>query len=103
MLLDYSWPGNVRELENAIEHASVLARGNRIEMRDLPISLRGLAETGELDLTFAQQKQQLIDILNTCGWNKKMAAKRLGISRSTLYERLKKYKINTTNDGVKHT
>ena len=39
VLLDYSWPGNVRELENSIEHAVVLAKGNLIEVVDLPSAI----------------------------------------------------------------
>ena len=39
LLLDYPWPGNVRELENSIEHAVVLAKGNQIEVPDLPPAL----------------------------------------------------------------
>ena len=40
LLLDYPWPGNVRELENSIEHAVVLAKGDRVEVSDLPSSLK---------------------------------------------------------------
>src|SRR5213594_3552058 len=46
-LMNYDWPGNVRELRTAIEHAVVLCRGERITLRDLPASVRGLAGEGE--------------------------------------------------------
>ena len=100
MLLDYDWPGNVRELENCIEHTVVLAKENRIEISDLPSAL-------QQNLTQAQQvpygrgkilqkneAQLLITALEESNWNKKQAAKRLGISRNTLYRKLKKYNIH---------
>lgn len=97
LLLDYSWPGNVRELENAVEHATVLAKGKRIEVTDLPAVLHnppilspdesshGTIQKNEINL--------LMDVLEECNWNKKETARRLGISRSTLYNKLKKYQI----------
>jgi len=97
LLLDYSWPGNVRELENAVEHATVLAKGRRIEVADLPTVLHhphisspdesshGTIQKNEISL--------LRDVLEECNWNKKEAARRLGISRGTLYNKLKKYQI----------
>ena len=96
MLLDYAWPGNVRELENSIEHALVLARGERIEATDLPSVLRTakpsskkIARRTILD----NEKKLLQETLEECGWNKKLTAQNLGISRSTLYSKLKKYRI----------
>ncbi len=96
-LLDYSWPGNVRELENSIEHAMVLAKGIRIEMSHLPTAMTHSLLDRTLDRPYAtmgeNEKKFLIDTLTECGWNKKMAAKRIGISRSTLYNKLRKYQI----------
>ena len=96
--LDYSWPGNVRELENTVEHATVLSKSGRIEVTDLPQALRksvaslppesskGTIQKNEINL--------LRDVLEECNWNKKQTARRLGISRSTLYNKLKKYQID---------
>ena len=96
MLLDYTWPGNVRELENSIEHALVLARGEVIEATDMPSVLKTakpspkkIARRTILD----NEKKLLQETLEECGWNKKLTAKNLGISRSTLYSKLKKYRI----------
>lgn len=100
LMLDYPWPGNVRELENSIEHATVLAKGDRIEVSDLPPAIRNF------DASFAvespgtiqeNEKNLLTEALEECNWNKKLAAQRLGISRATLYNKLRKYQI------VKHT
>ena len=100
LLLDYAWPGNVRELENTVEHAVVLAKGGQVEAWDLPGALRlpGPASSP----TMAQRElRQLMEALEECGWNKKLAAQRLGISRSTLYSMLKKHKV-TPSRPVTH-
>ena len=98
LLLDYSWPGNVRELENAVEHATVLAKGNRIEVKDLPAAVvhnQIISSPTESHGTTIQKSEisLLRDVLEECNWNKKQAARRLGISRGTLYNKLKKYQI----------
>jgi two-component system response regulator HydG len=95
-LLDYAWPGNVRELENSIEHAVVLAKGLRIELKDLPAAIRQKkpGTRRRPSRKFRENEVHLLrDVLAECGWNKKEAAKRLGISRSTLYSKLRKYRI----------
>ena len=97
LLLDHSWPGNVRELENTVEHATVLAKGFRIEASDLPAmfhSAPGIRKATEPPTLAENEIKLLEEVLDECGWNKKQAAKRLGISRSTLYDKLKKYQIN---------
>jgi two-component system response regulator HydG len=96
LLLDYPWPGNVRELENSIEHAVVLAKGNRIEVADLPSALQlapSLAVAGTKSTIMDNEAKLLKETLDECGWNKKQAAQKLGISRNTLYRKLKKYRI----------
>jgi two-component system response regulator HydG len=96
LLLDHSWPGNVRELENTVEHAVVLAKGSRVEASDLPAALHTAAKTaqGSTPPTLVEHESKLLlEVLEDCGWNKKQAAKRLGISRSTLYDKIRKYQI----------
>jgi len=95
ILLAHSWPGNVRELENAIEHAVVLARGRVIEAVDLPpgFLVPSQSSGGDFPTLEDHEKELFLNVLNACGWSKKEAAGRLGISRSTLYEKLKKYQI----------
>jgi len=96
LLLDYPWPGNVRELENSVEHAVVLAKGGWIETSDLPTVIQSIvsATMRTLPTTMAENEREYLEnILEECGWNKKLTAIRLGISRNTLYVKLKKYKI----------
>jgi DNA-binding NtrC family response regulator/HAMP domain-containing protein len=95
-LLDYPWPGNVRELENTIEHAVVLAKAGQVEAWDLPSAIQAIAP-GTSPTLAQREGKTLIEILEECAWNKKLAAQRLGISRSTLYLMLKKHKISGSN------
>ncbi|MFZ3048712.1 MAG: sigma 54-interacting transcriptional regulator [Desulfatirhabdiaceae bacterium] len=94
-LIDTPWPGNVRELENTIEHAVVLAKGNMIEFTDLPTSLIDAQPSSECNpFTIAEiEKQTIQKSLEENDWNKTEAARKLGISRSTLYEKMKKLHI----------
>jgi len=96
LLLDYNWPGNVRELENSIEHATVLAKGGLVEASDLPVTVQaqgGLILTDRLPTIEEQEKNLLLETLEKCGWVKKEAAQHLGISRTALYDKLKRYQI----------
>lgn len=102
-LLDYQWPGNVRELENSIEHSVVLSKGEQVQVSDLPSGIRTRitsTRVGDVEAdhgTIMENEARLLrDSLDACGWNKKAAARRLGISRSTLYDKLKKYRITPT-------
>ena len=96
ILLDYAWPGNVRELENSIEHATVLAKGDLIENSDFPSGLLDVSPmvfSESKKVLQENERQLLLETLESCNWNKKEAAYRLGIGRSTLYIKLKKYQI----------
>ncbi len=96
ILFDYPWPGNVRELENSIEHATVLTKGDLIQVSDLPSAFpkaNSSAPAGSHGTILENERRLLKEVLEECDWNKKMAARRLGIGRNTLYEKLKKYQI----------
>ncbi len=104
MLLKYSWPGNVRELENAVERAVILLTGEYITERELPVgiaSARGEAlpsaaaqsvSTGEQTLD-AIEKDAILKALAAADGNKSETARRLGINRKTLHQKLKKYEM----------
>ena len=103
-LLDYSWPGNVRELQNAMEYAVVLARQNRIGVKELPTEVQLPAAlqqternnnggtTGVVNLDDLE-RNAIIQALAQCHGNKKKAAQVLGIQRPTLYNKMKRYAI----------
>ena len=97
LLFDYEWPGNVRELENAIEHAVVMAKGNSIEVSEIPsvINQPPIAVAPQNNQSLVENESRLVrEILQANNWNKTQAAAQLGISRSTLYEKLKKFSIH---------
>ena len=99
-LLDYSWPGNVRELQIAMEYAVVLARQNKIGVKELPAevqlpavlqqTVRGNNGVQNLD---DMERDAIIAALAQCHGNKKKAAQVLGIQRPTLYNKMKRYAI----------
>jgi two-component system response regulator HydG len=97
ILLNHRWAGNVRELENTIEHAVVLAKGKSVEGVDLPLLVTGQtaqASPAPSKTITGNEARLLKEVLEECNWNKTEAAQRLGISRSTLYEKIKKYQLN---------
>jgi Nif-specific regulatory protein len=95
IFLDYDWPGNVRELQNVVEHAVILAKGEVITQTDLPHSLKEGLPATEADTSSLKdtEKNLILKVLKEAGGNKYQAAKKLGITRSTLYGKLRKYGI----------
>ncbi|MBN2577988.1 MAG: sigma 54-interacting transcriptional regulator [Pirellulales bacterium] len=100
-LLSYQWPGNVRELKNVIERAVVLCRGQEIDESDL--LLTSLTAPGDTDITgpaagvFAPvslddvERHHIENTLNYTHWNKSKTASILGIERSTLDRKIRRY------------
>ncbi|MCP4693224.1 MAG: sigma-54-dependent Fis family transcriptional regulator, partial [Desulfobacterales bacterium] len=89
----YEWPGNVRELENAIERSVVVGKGREIIPDNLPI-LEPVSRAGALGVTLKDvEKNHIAGILEENGWNMARCAKILGIDRSTLYSKVKKYEL----------
>ncbi len=104
VLQRYSWPGNVRELINVVERAVVLTKDDVITVADLPESLRREDSTtqtfhanigsGNLKTAMvAPERQIILEALQANGWNRQNTAKMLGINRTTLYKKMKKYDI----------
>ncbi len=98
-LMDYSWPGNVKELENIIQHAFLLTKEEMIGSDLLPSRILDAVLSGhkqEAVTSFEEnEKRFLVKIMQECNWNKLQVAKQLDVSRSTLYSKLKKYKLTT--------
>ena len=99
--LNYDWPGNVRELENCIARAVALGDRQKIDDTDLPAAIRGTGSiserpTGAPDSTTALaelERMTILRVFEQAGGDKKLAGKMLGISRATLYRKLKLYNI----------
>ncbi|MFP3869596.1 MAG: sigma 54-interacting transcriptional regulator [Syntrophobacteria bacterium] len=93
ILMNYYWPGNIRELENVMEHACILAKGESVHVSELPAYLQETAKGAKENRQSLEEveKRHLLKILKQCQGNKNQAARRLQISRSTLYRKLEHY------------
>jgi len=89
----YEWPGNVRELENAIERAVVVGKGRDILPEHLPIFRPEYCLTPDSKSMKEVEKKHITQILSDTQWNISKASKILGIDRSTLYTKIKRYHI----------
>ena len=98
-LLRYDWPGNVRELENSLERACALCSGDEIQVRDLPTAIHGapaqtftVAHPSNGIVPMAElERQTIMDALTKVNGDKMLAARLLGIGKTTLYRKLKEY------------
>ncbi len=115
VMTEYDWPGNVRELENAIERACALSSGPVLHMGDLPTQLQNFrlqqgptvreeedgsqrsegvrTAGGEIVSIAEMEKHAILETIRQLKGDKLMAAKLLGIGKTTLYRKLKEYGI----------
>ncbi len=103
LMRKYRWPGNVRELKNVVERAVVLARGEFIEYEDLTLSqISTVGDTGDIQMPQAQfrpaslsdvERQHILATLISTNWNKSQTAALLGIERSTLDRKIRRYEL----------
>jgi len=98
-LVDYHWPGNVRELKSAFEYAFVSCQDSIIQPHHLPpkILWGQKAQEGTTPIPVNRdevKKRQLLDALEKAGGNQSEAARLLGVSRVTVWNRMKKFNIN---------
>lgn len=97
ILMEYNWPGNVRELENILEYATLMMSGDQIDVEDLPPTIMSEGSSVKMS-TLAErvhqyERQQIMSVLEQFGntlEGKKKAAKALGISLATLYNKIGK-------------
>ncbi|MGE0267421.1 MAG: sigma-54-dependent transcriptional regulator [Candidatus Omnitrophota bacterium] len=100
MFKNYNWPGNIRELENAIEGAVIMAKTETVQKQDVPnyakfdeTEIRSTEIKSLKKATEQPEREHIISILNECNWNRNKAAAALGVNRTTLYNKMKKYHI----------
>lgn len=93
-LLAYPWPGNIRELKNVIGRAVLLCREEWISVSDLNLDISLPKEEENLLTEEERERALLLRTLEKAGDNRSKAARMLNISRTTLYEKLKKYNIS---------
>lgn len=107
-LVRYRWPGNIRELKNVVERAVLLSTDDVIDEEDLMLSkLPTAGDTSEMPLTPApadhvpmsladMERQHILATLRATGWNKSQTATILGIERSTLDRKIRRYQLSET-------
>ena len=95
IFMNYSWPGNVRELEHTLEHAFIICRQNTITTDCLPLALKDfigtkISASGDSGV---DESHAILHALEKTSWNKARAARLLGMSRRTIYRKIKEFNI----------
>ncbi len=104
-LVAYPWPGNIRELRNTIEYGFVLSPGGSIDVAHLPPKINGaVSDSCPLPPVNGtdpdrSEREELLKTLRMTGWNQTKTARILGISRVTVWKRMKKYQITRGEDA----
>jgi DNA-binding NtrC family response regulator len=96
-LTSYDFPGNVRELENMIERAIVVGNGKEIRMVDLPLAKDSI--TASYESLDDLEKKYILEVLNNNNWNISKSARILKVDRVTLYNKIKKHRLQSKQEG----
>jgi transcriptional regulator with PAS, ATPase and Fis domain len=92
-LVAYDWPGNVRELRNALERAAILCEGGLIGAEHLTLQRASRPSQQSTTDVNTVEREMIARVLHETRWNKAKSAKRLGLSRTQLYYRIRKYRL----------
>jgi PAS domain S-box-containing protein len=108
-LINYDWPGNVRELSNALERSLASVDSDTIQPEDLPFHICQKGQGGMISIPSSirevqhqAEKEAIVYALKACDYNKSRAARRLGIHRTLLYKKMKKYNIALAPQPSQH-
>ena len=105
LLLEYPYPGNIRELENIIEHACLICQGEIIQVEHLPLYVQARRPGGEglsarALLPTGDEAALIRETLSAQHWNRQATAKILGLDRTTLWRKMKRYNLKPLNRRV---
>ena len=97
LLVGYGWPGNVRELRLVLEAAAAQAGDQPIAPRHLPAAIAAEPASGAPEIATLEEveRQHILDVIQRTAGNRTRAAQLLGIANSTLYEKMKRYRIES--------
>jgi transcriptional regulator with PAS, ATPase and Fis domain len=97
-LVAHSWPGNIRELRNVLEAASIVTDEGVIERRHLSLDAARMTATAVPEDLATMERQTIEKILQETDWNKSKTARRLGLTRTQLYGRLRRYGLDRASN-----
>ena len=93
-MLSYGWPGNIREMHNVMEYAHAMGEGSKVLLSDLTPELRGELPQGAEDTVKSNERKRILDILHEVQGSRHVAAERLGMSRATLWRKMREYRLD---------
>lgn len=102
-MISYSWPGNIRELKNSVESSVVLAKGNIIQLEDLPAQISEAVPSSSVSIALPTtmdeaEKKVITGMISYCAGNMSRAADLLQIGRKTLYRKISQWKGEESGD-----
>ena len=100
MLVGYEWPGNVRELHNALERAAILCEGGPMTREHLSLRSSSVVTVRRPPNLPDVERRTIAQALHEAGGNKSRAARRLGITRTQLYSRIRRYGLEMARTGT---